>query len=186
MRRERSESEDWSISRRRAPAGSDAIDAEPQDVFPEADSFIARRAQGLRLERRSAKATRADGDEALEPRGLCRRGADAARSSHRPARARLRRSGAPADRPASHRHDRRGRLSAAAICDASPSCSARRSSWSRRRLRVMQGFEPCGVFARDLRECLTLQLKEQDRCDPAMAALDRESAICSPPTTSSR
>jgi RNA polymerase sigma-54 factor len=38
-------------------------------------------------------------------------------------------------------------------------------------LAVMQGFEPCGVFARDLRECLTLQLKEQDRCDPAMAAL---------------
>ena len=38
-------------------------------------------------------------------------------------------------------------------------------------LTVMQGFEPCGVFARDLRECLTLQLKEQDRCDPAMAAL---------------
>jgi len=38
-------------------------------------------------------------------------------------------------------------------------------------LCVMQGFEPCGVFARDLRECLTLQLKEQDRCDPAMAAL---------------
>jgi RNA polymerase sigma-54 factor len=27
------------------------------------------------------------------------------------------------------------------------------------------------VFARDLRECLMLQLKEQDRCDPAMAAL---------------
>jgi RNA polymerase sigma-54 factor len=38
-------------------------------------------------------------------------------------------------------------------------------------LHVMQGFEPCGVFARDLRECLMLQLKEQDRCDPAMAAL---------------
>lgn len=38
-------------------------------------------------------------------------------------------------------------------------------------LSVMQGFEPCGVFARDLRECLMLQLKEQDRCDPAMAAL---------------
>ena len=38
-------------------------------------------------------------------------------------------------------------------------------------LEVMQGFEPCGVFARDLRECLTLQLKELDRCDPAMAAL---------------
>ena len=38
-------------------------------------------------------------------------------------------------------------------------------------LEVMQGFEPCGVFARDLRECLLLQLKERDRCDPAMAAL---------------
>lgn len=38
-------------------------------------------------------------------------------------------------------------------------------------LAVMQGFEPCGVLARDLRECLMLQLKEQDRCDPAMAAL---------------
>jgi RNA polymerase sigma-54 factor len=38
-------------------------------------------------------------------------------------------------------------------------------------LTVMQAFEPCGVFARDLRECLTLQLKEQDRCDPVMAAL---------------
>ncbi len=38
-------------------------------------------------------------------------------------------------------------------------------------LREMQKFEPCGVFARDLRECLALQLNEQDRCDPAMAAL---------------
>jgi RNA polymerase sigma-54 factor len=38
-------------------------------------------------------------------------------------------------------------------------------------LAVMQGFDPCGVFARDLRECLTLQLKEQNRCDPAMAAM---------------
>ena len=38
-------------------------------------------------------------------------------------------------------------------------------------LAVMQGFEPGGVFARDLGECLMLQLQEQDRCDPAMAAL---------------
>ncbi len=38
-------------------------------------------------------------------------------------------------------------------------------------LAVMQGFDPCGVLARDLRECLILQLKERDRCDPAMAAL---------------
>ena len=38
-------------------------------------------------------------------------------------------------------------------------------------LEVIQGFEPCGVFARDLRECLMLQLKERNRCDPAMATL---------------
>lgn len=38
-------------------------------------------------------------------------------------------------------------------------------------LTVIQGFEPTGVAARDVRECLMLQLKERDRCDPAMMAL---------------
>ena len=38
-------------------------------------------------------------------------------------------------------------------------------------LARLQGFEPTGVFARDVRECLTLQLKERDRLDPAMAVL---------------
>ena len=38
-------------------------------------------------------------------------------------------------------------------------------------LQRLQGFEPTGVFARDVRECLSLQLKERDRLDPAMAAL---------------
>jgi RNA polymerase sigma-54 factor len=38
-------------------------------------------------------------------------------------------------------------------------------------LVACQGFEPTGVFARDVRECLMLQLKELDRCDPAMQAL---------------
>ncbi len=38
-------------------------------------------------------------------------------------------------------------------------------------LTVLQGFEPTGVFARDVRECLALQLKDQNRYDPAMAAL---------------
>jgi RNA polymerase sigma-54 factor len=38
-------------------------------------------------------------------------------------------------------------------------------------LARLQGFEPVGVFARDVAECLTLQLKEKDRFDPAMAAL---------------
>ena len=38
-------------------------------------------------------------------------------------------------------------------------------------LARLQGFEPTGVFARDVPECLALQLKERDRFDPAMAAL---------------
>ncbi|RIJ17120.1 RNA polymerase factor sigma-54 [Henriciella mobilis] len=38
-------------------------------------------------------------------------------------------------------------------------------------LQVCQGFEPTGVMARDVQECLALQLKEQNRFDPAMAAL---------------
>jgi RNA polymerase sigma-54 factor len=37
--------------------------------------------------------------------------------------------------------------------------------------RVLQGFDPTGVFARSLSECLALQLIERDRLDPAMAAL---------------
>jgi RNA polymerase sigma-54 factor len=38
-------------------------------------------------------------------------------------------------------------------------------------LAVLHGFEPAGVCARNLTECLALQLKERDRFDPAMQAL---------------
>jgi RNA polymerase sigma-54 factor len=38
-------------------------------------------------------------------------------------------------------------------------------------LGVLQGFDPVGVGARDLSECLALQLKALDRFDPAMEAL---------------
>jgi RNA polymerase sigma-54 factor len=38
-------------------------------------------------------------------------------------------------------------------------------------LRILQGFDPTGVCARDLAECLALQLKEHNRYDPAMQAL---------------
>ena len=38
-------------------------------------------------------------------------------------------------------------------------------------LAVMQSFEPAGVFARDLQECLMLQLREKNRLDPAMRVL---------------
>lgn len=38
-------------------------------------------------------------------------------------------------------------------------------------LRTCQTFEPAGLFARDLAECLALQLARRDRLDPAMRAL---------------
>jgi RNA polymerase sigma-54 factor len=38
-------------------------------------------------------------------------------------------------------------------------------------LARLQLFDPPGVFARSLKECLALQLKDRDRLDPAMAAL---------------
>jgi RNA polymerase sigma-54 factor len=38
-------------------------------------------------------------------------------------------------------------------------------------LAKCQGFEPAGIFARDLAECLSLQLAARDRLDPAMRAL---------------
>ena len=38
-------------------------------------------------------------------------------------------------------------------------------------LRLIHGFDPPGVGARTLAECLTIQLRERDRLDPAMEAL---------------
>jgi RNA polymerase sigma-54 factor len=38
-------------------------------------------------------------------------------------------------------------------------------------LAVLQGFDPAGVCARNLTECLAIQLKDQNRYDPAMEAL---------------
>src|SRR5437016_1024261 len=38
-------------------------------------------------------------------------------------------------------------------------------------LTVLQGFDPPGVCARNLTECLAIQLKDRDRFDPAMQAL---------------
>ena len=38
-------------------------------------------------------------------------------------------------------------------------------------LQQLQTFEPLGVFARDLAECLSIQLKDRDRFDPAMETM---------------
>jgi RNA polymerase sigma-54 factor len=44
-------------------------------------------------------------------------------------------------------------------------------------LSVIQGFEPLGVGARSLSECLELQLRARNRFDPAMAALLQNLAL---------
>jgi RNA polymerase sigma-54 factor len=38
-------------------------------------------------------------------------------------------------------------------------------------LKIIQNFDPAGVGARDLADCLAIQLREQDRFDPAMQAM---------------
>ena len=38
-------------------------------------------------------------------------------------------------------------------------------------LGELQGFDPAGVFARNLAECLALQLKDRNRYDPQIAKL---------------
>ena len=38
-------------------------------------------------------------------------------------------------------------------------------------LAIVQSFDPAGIAARNLAECLALQAKDADRYDPAMARL---------------
>ncbi len=38
-------------------------------------------------------------------------------------------------------------------------------------IAMVQTFEPTGIGARDLAECLAIQLRELDRYDPAMQAM---------------
>src|SRR5262249_36880148 len=38
-------------------------------------------------------------------------------------------------------------------------------------LAILQGFDPPGICARNLTECLAIQLKERNRFDPAIQAL---------------
>lgn len=66
-------------------------------------------------------------------------------------------------------------LDEAGYCRVDTSEIAERLSLSPREveavLRACQGFEPAGLFARDLADCLGLQLRRRNRFDPAMQAL---------------
>lgn len=67
------------------------------------------------------------------------------------------------------------RLDERGYLDADPGIVAERMGASADRgarvLGVLQGFDPPGVFASDLAECLALQCERRDRLDPAMRAL---------------
>ncbi len=56
------------------------------------------------------------------------------------------------------------------LCEVSDALGADEASVARI-LEFCQGFDPTGVMARSLPECLRLQLIERDRYDPAMAAM---------------
>ncbi len=150
-------------------AGADAMDAEPQDVFPDSDGFSpgalkdsgwATLGQGPRL----------DGDEdsnieayVAEERTLRDHLAEQLMLAFEDPVRRL--IGQHLIDMTDEAGYLRGDLDALAELLGAP------LELIEEVLIVMQGFEPCGVFARDLRECLMLQLKERDRYDPAMAAL---------------
>ncbi len=66
-------------------------------------------------------------------------------------------------------------LSPAGRLTAEPAAVARAMGIPFERVEAVRGrmmrFDPVGLFARDLRECLAVQLAEQDRLDPAMATM---------------
>ncbi|MGH6750464.1 MAG: RNA polymerase factor sigma-54 [Methyloceanibacter sp.] len=166
---EPSESEDFVDLETPSAAGSDAMDAEPQDVFPEADSFTpgALKDSGWST---LSQGQRFDGDEESNLEAYV--AAERTLRDHLTEQLMLAFADPARRLIGQHLIDMtdeagylRGDLDALAELLGAP------LELIEEVMCVMQGFEPCGVLARDLRECLTLQLKEQDRCDPAMAAL---------------
>ena len=152
----------------------DWLGTELENVFPDDGGRAApRRAKRRRRPIRNGSGVGSGGARGrrLQSRSL-RLGRDhARRSSRRAAGAGDHRSGAPHDRPVSDRSGRRGRLSRPAISQPSPRSSARRWPKSKPCWRSCRRFDPPGVCARNLTECLAIQLKERDRFDPAMQAL---------------
>jgi len=151
-------------------ARSDDLDAEPQDVFPDADGFSQGALKDSGWLTLSQSSSRGDTDQesnleayVAEERTLRDHLAEQLMLAFAdPARRLIGQHLIDMTDEAGYL---RGELSALAELLGAP------LELIEETLAVMQSFEPCGVFARDLRECLMLQLKEQNRCDPAMAAL---------------
>jgi RNA polymerase sigma-54 factor len=167
---ESGESDDWiDLESGNGVSQTDDLDAEPQDVFPDADGFVPGALKdsgwsGL------TQGPRADTEEGTNLEAYV---AEARTLRDHLAEQLMLAFADPARRLiGQHLIDMtdeagyvQGELAPLAELLGAP------LSLVEETLQAMQGFDPCGVLARDLRECLTLQLKEQDRCDPAMAAM---------------
>jgi RNA polymerase sigma-54 factor len=149
---------------------SEDLDAEPQDVFPDADDFAPGALKDSGWAALSPSSPRSDTDEVSNLEAYV--AAERTLRDHLAEQLMLAFADPPRRLIGQHLIDMtdeagylRGELPALAELLGGPLDLVEET------LCVMQGFEPCGVFARDLRECLMLQLKELDRCDPAMASL---------------
>ncbi len=150
---------------RTADGIAEGLDTDVENVFPEqtgqdtADPFAGARPGNA-----------SESGETGRFRPVRRQPANSRRSSGGTDLAPHRRSGRTPDRPLSDRCTERSWL------------SRRRARGDRRAARRplalvesilarVQGCEPVGVFARNVPECLALQLRERDRLDPLMARL---------------
>ena len=163
---------------------TEELDAEPQDAFPDADGFSpgALKDSGWAS---LGQGARASVDEESNLEAYVAEERTLQRPSHRSARARLRRSGAAADRPSPHRHDRRGRIFARR--------PRRRRRAARRAARAGRGDARGDAGLRALRRVRPRLARMPDASAqgagplrPGDGGVDRQPAICSPCTTSPR
>ena len=96
------------------------------------------------------------------------------------------RSGAAHDRPASDRYGRRGGLPHRAISPAVAEKLGADLAEVEAVLAILQNFDPAGVCARNLTECLAIQLRDRNRYDPGHGGAARHASTCSQSAISPR
>lgn len=160
------EAGDWS-----AQAMSDRLDTSLENVFPDDPGRNDAIAPDLAAQWKSAPASRATGSgEAPDLEATA--AAPVTLADHLAGQIALTFAD-PADRLIAG--ELAGTLSDAGYLEADTAELAARLGVAPERVEAVltrcQTLDPAGVFARDLAECLALQLKARDRLDPAMAAL---------------
>jgi len=158
---------DWS-----AEAISERLDTSLENMFPDDPGRHDRLAPDLAAQWRSAATAGAPaaGGDAPDPGALA--AAPVTLGTHLAGQIALALAD-PVDRLIAQ--DLAGMLGEAGYLEADTAETAARLGVAPERveavLAVCQTLEPTGVFARDLSECLALQLRARDRLDPAMARL---------------